>query len=88
MKLGFNKMFVVDCVGRSDGLTLLSNNEIDVKIHNYSHWHINATIKTNGATSASGWKLTGTDNSLKVFILSIKVNIIIPYYDLILAFYI
>jgi hypothetical protein len=32
MKLGFNKMSVVDCVGRSDGLTLLSNNEIDMEI--------------------------------------------------------
>lgn len=56
IKVGFNNMFVVDCVGRSGGLSLLWNNELNLEIQNYNCRHINATIKTDGVVS--GWKFT------------------------------
>lgn len=35
-KLGFDGCFVVDSIGRKNGLTLLWRNEIEVEIHNFS----------------------------------------------------
>jgi hypothetical protein len=40
IKLGFDKMFVVDCKGRSGGLVLLWKSTIQVDIQNYSRRHI------------------------------------------------
>lgn len=35
-KLGFDGCFVVDSIGRKEGLALLWRNEIEVEIHNFS----------------------------------------------------
>ncbi|GLT55031.1 hypothetical protein SLA2020_281850 [Shorea laevis] len=43
-KLGFDNLFVVDCIGRSGGLALFWNNSIELEIYNYSLRHINAII--------------------------------------------
>jgi hypothetical protein len=45
VKLGFDSVFVVDCKGRSGGLALLWNSEVQVTIQNYSLQHINAPIQ-------------------------------------------
>jgi hypothetical protein len=57
IKLGFEGMFVVDCLGRSGGLALLWKSEAQVTIQNFSRGHINAVI--NDGTDAKVWKLTG-----------------------------
>jgi hypothetical protein len=44
-KIGYYGMFVIDCVGRSEGLVLLWKEEAHVHIQNYSRRHINVTIK-------------------------------------------
>ena len=56
-KLGFPNLFVVDCVGKSDGLALLWGDEIVLDIQNYSHRHINGLIKT--LMVDAQWKFTG-----------------------------
>jgi hypothetical protein len=56
-KLGFNSLFVVDCVGRSGGLALLWIDDLVVDIQNYSRRHINATIRSTKHTDA--WKFMG-----------------------------
>ncbi|XP_059458992.1 uncharacterized protein LOC132188495 [Corylus avellana] len=55
-KLGFNNMFVVDCVGKSGGLAMLWQNEAGAEIQNFSRRHINATV--NYPTGTPPWKLT------------------------------
>jgi hypothetical protein len=57
IKLQFDYMFVVDCVGRSGGLILLWNSHTNVVIQNYSRRHVNAiiTLDKNG----SPWKFSG-----------------------------
>ena len=57
VKLGFNHVFRVDCVGRSGGLALLWSEDCNVKIQNYSRRHINVVIKTNEI--GHKWKFTG-----------------------------
>lgn len=52
IKIGFNGMFVVDCVGRSGGLALLWSEGIDVEIQNYSRGHINAKVISDGVRDA------------------------------------
>jgi hypothetical protein len=44
IQLGFDHMFVVDCVGRSGGLALFWTNDSRVDIQNYSRRHINAKV--------------------------------------------
>jgi hypothetical protein len=50
-------MIVVDCVGKSGGLTLLWGDDLDVEIQNYSRRHINAKISSPSLSEA--WKFTG-----------------------------
>jgi exonuclease III len=57
MKLGFDNMFVVDCVGKSRGLALFWGEEIRVEIQNFSHRHINAIIRSH--PHSLDWKFTG-----------------------------
>jgi hypothetical protein len=44
-RLGFDCMFVIDCVGRGGGLALLWGKEIHATIQNYNQRHINAFIQ-------------------------------------------
>jgi exonuclease III len=44
IKLGYDRMFVVDCKGRSGGLLLLWNSESHMEIQNFSRHHINAVV--------------------------------------------
>jgi exonuclease III len=44
IKLHFDYMFVVDCVGRSGGLILLWNSHANVIIQNYCRRHVNAIV--------------------------------------------
>ena len=46
LKLGFENMFVVDCIGKSGGLALFWEEESGVEIQNFSHRHINAIIRS------------------------------------------
>jgi exonuclease III len=57
IKLGFTCMFVVDCVGKSEGLSLFWGENMKVEIKNFSHRHIGATINEPGADLC--WKFTG-----------------------------
>jgi len=57
IKLGFEGMFVVDCLGRSGGLALMWKSDAQVTIQNFSRGHINAVIKD--GDDAKIWKLTG-----------------------------
>ncbi|XP_062174673.1 uncharacterized protein LOC133879886 [Alnus glutinosa] len=54
-KLGFDSLFAVDCKGRSGGLILLWNSDVQLEIHNYSRRHINAMIQNQN--KAYTWKL-------------------------------
>jgi hypothetical protein len=56
IKLGFDCIFVVDCVGRSGGLMLLWKNEANLTIQNYSRRHINVT--TSYGMDGEFWKIT------------------------------
>lgn len=47
-KLGFERMFMVDCVGCSGSLALLWKEEVELEIQNYSIRHINVVIKSEG----------------------------------------
>lgn len=57
LKLDFDNMFVVDCVGRSGGLALLWTAEAGVTIQNFSRRHINAMVVSREINSP--WKFTG-----------------------------
>jgi hypothetical protein len=57
VRLGFEGLFVVDPVGRSEGLALLWKENNEVEIQNYTHRHINAVIKH--ADSTQPWRFTG-----------------------------
>jgi exonuclease III len=57
VKLGFEVVFVVDCIGKSGGLALLWNTESNVIVQNFSRRHINATVYN--VNSGIEWKLTG-----------------------------
>jgi hypothetical protein len=46
IKAGFTNSFGVDSVGKSEGLVLMRNNDISIKIQNYSCWYINAVINS------------------------------------------
>jgi exonuclease III len=48
IKLGFDYLFCVDCVGRSGGLILMWKDNFNVVIQNYSRRHINAVIAKMG----------------------------------------
>lgn len=56
VKLGFNHMFVVDCVSQSGGLALFWMLESGVKIQNFSRRHINA--KVSAFSNDTPWKFT------------------------------
>ena len=57
IKLGFDYLFCVDCVGHSGGLILMWKADFNVVIQNYSCRHINVIIARSG--TSSGWKFTG-----------------------------
>jgi len=57
IKLGFDNLFVVDCVGRSGGLALFWKSDTPVQIQNYSRRHINVVI--NSGSVGKEWKFTG-----------------------------
>jgi hypothetical protein len=46
IKLGFDNLFVVDCVGRSGGLALFWKSDTPVQIQNYRRRHINVVINS------------------------------------------
>ena len=48
IQLGFQCVFIIECVGRSDGLALLWNEDYGVEIQNSSRSHINGVIKNEG----------------------------------------
>ena len=56
-KIGFNNMFVVECVGKSGGLVLFWEDECSVEIQNFSHRHINAIVHNQQMNI--DWKFTG-----------------------------
>jgi hypothetical protein len=56
LKLGFSNMFMVDCMGKSGGLSLLWDKESGIEIQNFSQRHINATIHS--PTFNTTWKFT------------------------------
>jgi exonuclease III len=53
-KLNFSSSFAVDCIGRSGGLAMIWNDELNLEIQNYSQYHINAVVQT-----STVWKITG-----------------------------
>ena len=57
MKIGFNNMFIVECVGKSGGLALFWEDGIDMEIQNFSQRHINAIF--NNQQLNVDWKFTG-----------------------------
>lgn len=57
VKLGFQNAFCVDCVGRSGGLILFWNSDINLVIQNYSQRHVNAVI--HDSHMGISWKFTG-----------------------------
>ena len=56
-KLGFHNVFMVDCIGKGEGLALLWGEDGIVEIQNFSQRHINVVIKTLAHTET--WKFTG-----------------------------
>jgi hypothetical protein len=56
-KIGFDRVFVVDPIGRSGGLAFLWNSESTVEVYNYSRRHINIVVKD--GDNNPWWKLTG-----------------------------
>jgi hypothetical protein len=55
--LGYPNMVVVDCKGKSGGLALMWNEDVDVEIQNFSQRHINGMVSTSG--SGEQWMFTG-----------------------------
>ena len=56
-RLGFANGLCVPCVGRSGGLALIWNREVDIEIKSFSKNHIDAVVKEQGSNSC--WRLTG-----------------------------
>jgi exonuclease III len=56
IKLGYNRMFVVDCKGRNGGLLLLWNSDSHMEIQNFSRRHINSVFLNQNKEPI--WKLT------------------------------
>jgi hypothetical protein len=56
-KVGFSSLLAVDCVGKSGGLALMWNDEVEVTVKNYSQNHISAEVKK--AEVGVPWMLTG-----------------------------
>ncbi|KAL8104292.1 hypothetical protein AgCh_028495 [Apium graveolens] len=56
MKLGYQGMFVVDCIGRSGGLAILWKESDQVEVLGYSQNHIDIKINMGNGSS---WRLTG-----------------------------
>lgn len=54
-KFGFRNCFGVDSMGRSGGLALLWNDDINVSIVNFTNHHIHAVVMNDGGK----WFLTG-----------------------------
>ncbi|KAL2944366.1 UDP-N-acetylglucosamine--N-acetylmuramyl-(pentapeptide) pyrophosphoryl-undecaprenol N-acetylglucosamine transferase [Bienertia sinuspersici] len=46
-RLGYSRGVHVDCIGRSGGLALLWNDDLDVSLMSYSCHHIDVTVKLN-----------------------------------------
>ena len=57
IKLKFRNMFVMDNIGKSNGLALFWEDECKAEIQNYSQRHINAII--NNHHGHMEWKFTG-----------------------------
>lgn len=57
VKLGFDRMYEVDSVGRSGGLSLFWKEGTGMEIQKYSRRHINAIIKV--SEMHKQWKFTG-----------------------------
>ena len=58
-KLGFNNLFVVDCVGKGGGLALFWKEDIIVDIQNFSPRHIHGIVTSTTPLSTHKWKFTG-----------------------------
>jgi exonuclease III len=56
IKLRFKHCFMVPSLGRSGGLALLWNDEVELYIHNYSINHIDAHVRSQGELR---WRFTG-----------------------------
>ena len=56
IKLRFKHCFTVPSLGRSGGLALLWNDEVELSIHNYSINHIDAHVRSQGELR---WQFTG-----------------------------
>jgi hypothetical protein len=56
-KLGFRNCFIVDCIGRSEGLALLWREDLEFEIQNYSRRHINVIVTPR--RGGERWKMTG-----------------------------
>ena len=56
IKAGFDYVFTVSSLGRSGGLALMWQKEVDVVIQNFSQHHIDAHVDSNQARC---WRLTG-----------------------------
>ena len=57
VKLGYDNVFAVNCVGHNGGLDLLWREEVCMDIQNYSKSHINAKVKI--GEHMHPWKYTG-----------------------------
>jgi hypothetical protein len=55
--LGFQSVFVIDCMGQSGGLTLFWSIDLTIEIQNYSRQHINAIVKAE--ENGQPWKFIG-----------------------------
>ncbi|KAL8161427.1 hypothetical protein V2J09_012916 [Rumex salicifolius] len=56
-KLGFVGTFTVDCIGRSSGLCLFWDEDVDLTIRSYTAHHIDALITLHGSDQI--WRFTG-----------------------------
>ena len=54
-RLGFDKSFAISSTGRSGGLDIFWNNNINVEILPYSQYHIDAVVTIGGEVP---WRLT------------------------------
>lgn len=56
-KLGFINCLAVDCAGKSGGITLLWNRDVDLAIKSFSIYHVDAFVKNVGSNKMN-WYLT------------------------------
>ncbi|XVE95720.1 hypothetical protein REPUB_Repub02eG0123500 [Reevesia pubescens] len=63
VRWNFEKLFVVDCNGRSGGLAVLWKDTIDVSLQTYSQWHIDLEIRPEGNLDV--YRFTGFYENLK-----------------------